>query len=167
MPSWGNPADAPSRGTSLANWKRALPAWPPQTPSVHFGSRAVACELHLLREPLPEAAVEKLGACYQPESDTTVQDLQTSACHQPHDDTTVARLQGCQLARLRIMETFSFLEGYDRTTKRTAIFARGQQCSTVPHSLQQTPSSPPPSPTATDSGREGLAGEAPFPYQLL
>ena len=57
VPSWSNPADAPSRGASLARWRRSLPAWPPQVPSVHFGPAAVARELKLVREPLSEAAV--------------------------------------------------------------------------------------------------------------
>ena len=64
LPKRGNPADAPSRGTSLASWRRSLSAWPPQVPSVQFGSAAVARKLKLLREPLSEAA---LGNCYQPE----------------------------------------------------------------------------------------------------
>ena len=34
VPSWGNPADAPSRGSSLASWQRSLPTWPPQAPTV-------------------------------------------------------------------------------------------------------------------------------------
>ena len=64
--------DAPSRGTSLASWQRSLPRWPPQAPTVQFRSDAVTCELKLLREPLPHGAVRVLGACYQPEVDTTV-----------------------------------------------------------------------------------------------
>ena len=66
-PIVGNPVDAPSRGTSLANWKHSLPTWPPRAPSVHFGSTAVAGELKVLREPLSAAAVQELGACYHPE----------------------------------------------------------------------------------------------------
>ena len=66
VPSWGNPADAPSRGTSLACWKRSLPIWPAQAPTLQFGSAAVARELKLIREPLPNTAVQKMGACHQP-----------------------------------------------------------------------------------------------------
>ena len=33
-------------------WKRSLPMWPSQAPTLQFGSAAVACELKLLREPL-------------------------------------------------------------------------------------------------------------------
>ena len=63
LPSWGNPADAPSRGTSLEAWRRSLPIWPEQAPTLQFESAAVARELRLLREPLPESA----GACFHPE----------------------------------------------------------------------------------------------------
>ena len=57
VPSWGNPVDAPSRGTSLASWWRSLPKWTRQTPTLHFLSPAVARELKLLREPLPCAKI--------------------------------------------------------------------------------------------------------------
>ena len=40
--------------------QRSLPAWPPQAPTLQFGSPAVAREIKLLREPLPEAAVQKV-----------------------------------------------------------------------------------------------------------
>ena len=57
VPSWWNPVDAQSRGTSLTSWQRSLPIWPKQGPTLQFGSAAVARELELLREPLPNAAV--------------------------------------------------------------------------------------------------------------
>ena len=69
LPSWGNPADAPSRGTSLVAWRRTLPIWPEQAPTLQFESAAVARELHLLRKPLPKSAVQKLGACFHPEEE--------------------------------------------------------------------------------------------------
>ena len=62
VPSWGNPADAPSRGTSLACWKRSLPKRPRQAPTLQFGSAAVARELKLLREPLSSAAGKRRPA---------------------------------------------------------------------------------------------------------
>ena len=52
----------PSRGTSLACWKRSLPFGPNQAPNLQFGSAAAARELKLLREPLPSAAVHKIGS---------------------------------------------------------------------------------------------------------
>ena len=66
VPSWANPPDAPSRGTSFANWKRSFPTWPLQAPIFQFGSAAVARDLknysanHCLKRPC-----RKLGACYQ------------------------------------------------------------------------------------------------------
>ena len=70
LPSWGNPADAPSRSTSLEKWRRSLPIWAKQPPTLQFGSSAVARELKLLREPLPEAAVRNLGACHHPDDES-------------------------------------------------------------------------------------------------
>ena len=58
--------------TSLASWQCSLPTRPAQAPTVQFRSAALARELKLLREPLPEAAVRALGACYRPEDTTTV-----------------------------------------------------------------------------------------------
>ena len=59
-------------GTSLASWRCSLPTRPAQAPTVQFRSAALARELKLLREPLPEAAVRALGACYRLEDTTTV-----------------------------------------------------------------------------------------------
>ena len=72
VPSWRNPADAPSRGTSLAHTgsARSRPGRH-KLPTLQFGSPAVARELKLLHEPLPSAAVQKLGACYQPEEESS------------------------------------------------------------------------------------------------
>ena len=66
VPSWANPADAPSRHQSLDYWRRHLPVWPAQPPSVVHESAAVVREIKLLREPLPVRAVAQLGPCFAP-----------------------------------------------------------------------------------------------------
>ena len=66
VPSWANPADAPSRQTSLAAWRRGLLTWRVQPPEVVHGSLAVARELKLLQEPLPPHAAALLGPCFAP-----------------------------------------------------------------------------------------------------
>ena len=68
VPSWANPADAPSRHVSLDDWRRDLPIWPVQSPSVVHESTAVIRELKLLKEPLPARAIAQLGPCFAPPS---------------------------------------------------------------------------------------------------
>ena len=68
VPSWANPADAPSRHVSLDRWRRHLPLWLVQPPSVVHESTAVIRELKLLQEPLPARAIALLGPCFAPPS---------------------------------------------------------------------------------------------------
>ena len=66
VPSWANPADAPSRRVSLDRWRRDLPFWPMEHPSVVRESTAVIRELKPLQESLPARAIALIGPCLAP-----------------------------------------------------------------------------------------------------
>ena len=53
MPTWVNPADAPSRSKPIESWYASLPKLP-STPTAIFASAHAHSELDLLREPQGE-----------------------------------------------------------------------------------------------------------------